>query len=174
MKDDLKAAIRTALKEFDDRVAFAWRFAEVEFDHDAYLPQDPAPAKLVEHYREKRDFTVEFAGKFEGARRTLTEVVNAALAEAPMSDERRWQNFCVSFQCFDDEMAASWKALEIVLDHYDAHPPDDPAKLAQHYREMTMFSVEFARRLGRERRDLGEYEAAMAEATRSATRGQRL
>lgn len=125
MKDDVKAAIRTALKEFDDWVAFAWRFAEVEFDHYACLPEDPDPAKLFEHYREERDFTVEFAGKLEGARCKMVEAVNAPLAEAAPSGERRWLNSCVSFRCFDCDMAASWKALTTVLDHNDAHPPDE-------------------------------------------------
>jgi hypothetical protein len=104
--EDTQTAIRAAFQAYDGRSAFLWRYADPVLDDLAVLPDDPAPAALAEHYREATSFAVGFADRFEGARRTLVEAVKAAIADAAPSDERRWQNFCVSFGCFDHDMAA--------------------------------------------------------------------
>ena len=74
----------------------------------------------------------------------------------PGRNWRLWNNFRVSFECgLDRDMEARWHALKIVLDHYRAHLPDDPAKLAEHYREMRMLAHDFAVKVGHGRRRLG-------------------
>jgi hypothetical protein len=166
MTDDAIPAIRMAVEEFDRRSALQWRFAEVEFDHYAFLPEDPDPAKLVAHYRDAFKFAADLAGKFESARRTLVDAVKTAIAKAAPPSERRWQNFCVTSDFFDRDMKAFWQALEIVLEHYVAHLPGDPAKLVEHYREMDLFAFEFVHQLGREREALGR---ALDASRQSAT-----
>ena len=171
--DDVKDAIRKAVKEFDERLALLWEVADVMFDHYSWLPEDRDLAKLAEHYRDSCDFTVGFAERQEGARLEFAKAVNAALAEAVPSSERQWQNLCVEFGCFDSEMSASWRGLEILLNHYDAHTPDNAEKLRQHYREMEAFAMDFVQKLQRKREMLGDQiEMSIPAQVRVSTAGE--
>jgi hypothetical protein len=157
--DNAIAAIGAAFEKFDGRSTSLWSYAEPMLDDFAYLPDDPSQAALAEHYRDESSFAQEFAGKFQDARRTLVETVKAAMAGAsppltPEPDGRLWKNFGVEINCFDDDTTTLWKGLEIVLGHYDAHPPD-PAKLAGHFRERNLFPFEFIHALDRRRKAIG-------------------
>jgi hypothetical protein len=165
------AAIGAALKAFDDRCAFLWWFADVEFDHYAHLPDDPA--EHAEHYRKSCGFALDWAGQFEDARRTLVEAINAVIASARPSDnidhndrERHWSNLVVEFELFDTDMAARWKALEILIAHYEAHSPDEATKVIQHYYEQQMFALDFVRKLENERKGLEPERRLLEEAER--------
>ncbi len=114
MKDDVKAtiraaAIRAALKEFDDRGSFLFKFADPVRDHYAggggeWKGLDD-PVKFAEHSREAAEFNLGFADRHKSAQETLVEKIKAAIAAAPPQDpkppdgERLWNNFCVSFEC---------------------------------------------------------------------------
>jgi hypothetical protein len=156
MTDDAVTKIRLAVEEFDHRVAFLWKYADAPLDEFAYKPDDPSPAKLAQHYQEMSNFAAWFADEFEGARRKLVEAVKPAFDRAAPPNTERWQSCSATFDRFDRDTTAFWKALEIVLSHYDAHPPDDQAELARHYEEKTLFSFEFIRQLRRERKDFDQ------------------
>ena len=151
------SAIRAAFKKYDRRSAFLWKCADPVLDHYVYLPDGSDPAALAAHRRDEAGFAVGFAERFEIAQRTLVKAVKAAIADAEAAPpgERVWRNFCAAFACFDRDMAVFWKALQIVLDHYEAHLPDDPANLAEHYHEATLLAFEFVHQLGREWKALG-------------------
>jgi hypothetical protein len=159
MNNEATAAIRAAVKEFDDRGSFLFKYADTMWDHYAYLPEDPA--KRAEHMLEAAEFDLGFADRFKNAQVTLVEQVKAAIAVAPTpdpepsDDERLWNNFCVSFECgLDRDMEARWQALKIVIDHYQTHLPLDPVLLEKHYRLMSMFAIDYVRKLGHERKEL--------------------
>ena len=158
------STICTAFQKYDGRSAFLWDFAEPELDHYAYLPDGSDPAALAAHRQAKAGFAIGLAERFEIAQRTLIEAVKAAIAEAAPCDERLWRNFCAAFTCFDRDIALLWKALQIVLDHYEAHLPDDPANLAEHYDEITLLAIEFVQQLGRKREALGQEMELMMRA----------
>jgi hypothetical protein len=146
------STICTAFQKYDRRSAFLWKYADPVLDHYAYLAGGSDPAALAAHRQDEAGFAVGFAERFEIAQRTLVKAVKAAIAEADAAPpgERVWRNFCGSFARFDRDMAVFWKALQTVLDHYEAHLPDDPANLAVHYHEVTLLAFEFVHRLGRE------------------------
>jgi hypothetical protein len=158
MNNETTAAIRAAFKTFDDRGSFLWKYAEPIWEDYCGGGDDPEvlvdPVRRGEFEREAAEFNVGFAERHEDARLTLVEALKAAEPAAP-SDKRLWNNFCAAFHCFDRDMATRWKALTVVLDHYSAHLPDDPVKLAEHYREMGMLAHDFAVKVGHERRRLG-------------------
>ncbi len=125
--DETGVAIRAALS-FNDRGSFLWKFAEPICDYYCVGGDDPDgladPVRRAEFKRETAEFDVGFAERHEDAR----------------------------LNCFDENMTARWKALTIVLDHYRSHLPDNPVKLAQHYREMGMLAHDFTEKLGCERK----------------------
>jgi hypothetical protein len=162
MNNEATAAICAALKEFDDWGSFLFQFADPMWDHYASGGYDPEglddPVKLAEHRREAAEFDLGFAGGHKSGLETLVEKIKAVIAAASppdperSDDERLWHNFCVSFECYlDRDMEARWRALQIVMDHYRAHPPDDPVKLSKHYREMGMFAMDYVFKLCHER-----------------------
>lgn len=174
------AAVTAALEAFDDRCRFLWSYADVELDHFAYLPDDgndrvtTDQGRLAEHYRKYRAFVGGFADRFDDARRTLMEAVNAAIATAPPSDDqdrrrndaaqRHWSNDVAEFSIFDHDMKARWKALEIVCEHYNAHPPEEPAELVAHHRELITILFDFVHATERERKELDAERQMLAAA----------
>jgi hypothetical protein len=158
--DHAIAAIGAAFEKFDGRSAFLWHYADPVLADYAEGPEDQSPAALAQHYRDESNFAYDFARKFEDARRAMVETVQAAMAGAPPPltpepDGRLWRNFGVEIDCFDHDMAALWKGLEIVLAHYETRQPEDPAPPpAAHYREMNLFPFEFIHSLDRRRKVL--------------------
>lgn len=86
----LTPRVKAAIRRFDQQATIEWCLADPTFDEFGVEPEDLG--RRVEHYRQERNFTVDFAEWLDETRRELSEAAKAALnepAEADLNDRER-------------------------------------------------------------------------------------
>jgi hypothetical protein len=86
----LTPRVKAAIRRFDQQATIEWCLADPTFDEFGIEPEDLG--RRVEHYRQERNFTVDFAEWLDETRRELSEAAKAALnepAEADLNDRER-------------------------------------------------------------------------------------
>ena len=155
----LTPRVKAAIRRFDQLATIEWCLADPMFEEFGVEPKDPT--RQVEHYRRKRNFTVDFAERLDTARREFSEGAEAALnelAEADLSDRERWRIRDVrqAFDSFARHATLARKAMQAAIDQcLGAAASADEGKRVELDREASEFAYDFARRLRRERDALG-------------------